>query len=150
MPQSLASINVYVVFSTKNRQPLIGADWSDDLYVYMSATIEPTRSVLLCAGGTADHVHLLVSMGRETSVTELVRLMKSNSSGWVHEKHPSLELFAWQAGYAALSVSYSQLKRVKAYIRDQAKHHRKVSFQDELRALLRKHEIEWDERYIWD
>jgi REP-associated tyrosine transposase len=116
----------------------------------MSATIEPTRSVLLCAGGTCDHVHLLVSMGREASVAELVRLMKSNSSVWVHEKFPSPGSFAWQAGYAAFSVSYSQLERVKAYIRGQAEHHRKVSFQDELRALLRKHGMEWDERYIWD
>jgi putative transposase len=150
MPQSLACINIHIVFSTKNRQRLIGADWSDELYAYMSATIEPTRSVLLCAGGTSDHVHLLISMGREASVAELVRLMKSNSSTWVHEKFPSLGSFGWQAGYAAFSVSYSQLEQVKAYIRNQADHHRKVSFQDELRALLRKHNIEWDERYIWD
>jgi REP element-mobilizing transposase RayT len=150
VPQSLACLNVHIVFSTKGRMPLIGPDWSDRLYGYLGGTIQESRSVLLCAGGMPDHVHLLVSMGREPGVAELVRLMKSNSSKWVHETFPGLDSFAWQAGYGAFSVSYSQVGRVKQYIQDQAEHHRTTSFQDEYRALLRRHGIEWDERYVWD
>jgi putative transposase len=148
--QSLASLNVHVVFSTKNRHPFIAADWAHRLYSYLGGTIKGTRSVLLNAGGTPDHVHLLVSMGREASLAELVRLMKSNSSGWVHDTFPELASFAWQAGYGAFSVSYSQLDRVKRYIDRQEEHHRNTKYQDEFRALLSRHGIKWDERYIWD
>src|SRR5687767_3842947 len=97
-----------------------------------------------------DHVHLLVSMGRETCVADLVRLVKSNSSKWLHDTQPDLAHFAWQAGYGAFSVSHSQLEVVRHYIENQAEHHRQTTFQDEYRTFLRKHGIEWDERFVWD
>jgi putative transposase len=150
VPQSLACINVHLVFSTNGREPLIGPEWADRLYAYLGGTIKTTRSILLCSGGVADHVHLLVSMGREASIAELVRLMKSNSCGWIHDTLPGLRSFAWQAGYGAFSVSYSQLDRVRAYLKGQEEHHRRRSFQDEFRSLLRRHGVEWDERYVWD
>jgi putative transposase len=106
--------------------------------------------VLLAAGGTQDHIHLLVSLGREWSLADLLRDVKAGSSKWVHHEFPEDQSFAWQSGYGAFSVSASNLGAVKRYIRDQAKHHRTISFQDEFRALLRQHGLEWDERYVWN
>jgi REP element-mobilizing transposase RayT len=101
------------------------------------------------AGGMPDHVHLLVSLGRTLSVADAVRLIKSNSSGWTHEEL-RLPDFQWQTGYGAFAVSYSNIDPVKAYIANQAEHHRTRTFQDEFRAFLRRHHLEWDERYVWD
>ncbi len=98
----------------------------------------------------ADHVHLLVGLGRETSIAELVRLVKSNSSRWVHDTFPVHRDFAWQHGYGAFSVSRSHRDPVTHYIDTQAEHHKTLSYQDEFRELLRRHELEWDERYVWD
>ena len=97
-----------------------------------------------------DHVHLLVSLSLELSIAETVRLVKANSSKWIHGTFPDRRHFAWQAGYGAFSVSFSNIPDVKTYIARQADHHRVLTFQDELREFLRRHEIEWDERYVWD
>jgi len=97
-----------------------------------------------------DHIHLLVSLGRTISVADLVRDVKTVSSQWVHTEFPTLSRCAWQAGYGAFGVSLSGVPDVRKYIDNQAEHHRVVTFQDEYRAFLRRHEIEWDERYVWD
>ena len=97
-----------------------------------------------------DHVHLLVSLDKQISMAETMRIVKANSSRWVHETFPALSGFAWQAGYGAFAVSYSHLERVKNYLERQAEHHRKVTFQEEFIAFLKRHEIDYDERYLWD
>src|SRR5437588_843053 len=150
MPQSFSALYVHTVFSTKNRVALITDTWAARLYSYIGGIIRNEVGVLLSAGGMPDHIHLLVSLGRVTGVAELVGLVKANSSKWVHETFPDLAAFAWQAGYGAFSVSQSQLAVVRHYIETQAEHHRQTTFQEEYRAFLRKHGIEWDERYVWE
>jgi REP element-mobilizing transposase RayT len=150
MPQSLASLHVHVIFSTKHREPLIAPDLAPRLYGYIGGVARQTGSVLIAAGGIPDHVHLLVSLGRQACVANLVRDVKANSSGWVHDNFPDRPQFAWQAGYGAFAVSFSMMETVRAYIANQENHHRRRTFQDEFRAYLKAHEIEWDERYVWD
>ncbi|HEY1380233.1 MAG TPA: IS200/IS605 family transposase [Gemmataceae bacterium] len=150
MPQSFVAIQLHVVFSTRNREPWITADLAPKLYAYIHGIVADTTGILLAAGGVADHVHLLVTLGRETSVSELVRLVKCNSSKWIHETFSDQRGFAWQNGYGAFSVSRSHRGRVARYIDTQAEHHRTVSYQDEFRELLQRHDMEWDERYVWD
>jgi putative transposase len=150
VPQSLVSLNVHLIFSTKNREPVIDADLALRLYGYMGGIIRNTGSVLLAVGGMPDHVHLLVSLGRQTCIADLVRDTKANSSAWVHETFPERGSFAWQAGYGAFTVSISVLERVRLYIVNQERHHRRRTFQDEFLALLKAHGLEYDERYVWD
>jgi putative transposase len=150
MPQSLASLHVHIIFSTKNREPFITADLAPRLYEYTAGIARATDCRLVQAGGMPDHVHLLASLGRETSVAKLVRVVKTNSSKWIHETMPALAGFAWRSGYAAFAVSYSLVGAVRRYIIRQEEHHRQRSFQDEVRVFLRKHRIEFDERYVWD
>jgi REP element-mobilizing transposase RayT len=150
VPQSLVSLNVHVVFSTKNREPLIDRELAPRLYGYLGGIVRNTGAVLLAVGGVEDHVHLLVSLGRQSCVSDLVRDVKSNSSAWVHETFPDRARFAWQSGYGAFTVSVSLLARVREYIANQEDHHKKQTFQEEFREFLRRHGIEWDERYVWD
>jgi putative transposase len=150
MPQSLASVYVHLVFSTKNRMPMIRPVWSSRLYEYMGGILAKRDGRLLAAGGMPDHVHLLVSLGRDWGLSELLRDIKAGSSKWVHDSFPEDQSFAWQSGYGAFSVSASNLEAVKQYIADQVRHHQSMTFQDELRAILRKHGLAWDESYIWD
>ena len=107
-------------------------------------------SSLIAAGGTDDHIHLLVSLGRTISVADAVRFVKSNSSNWIHREFSRHRDFQWQAGYGAFAVSYSSIDAVKAYLANQEAHHGKLSYQDEFRELLTRHDMEWDERYVWD
>ena len=150
MPQSFGSLHFHLVFSTKNRQPWIDAELQARLYEYTGGILRAEKSVLLAAGGMPDHVHLLVSLSRELSIADALRLLKANSSKWIHETFPQRRQFTWQAGYGAFSVSFSNLPDVKSYIARQAEHHRVRTFQDEFREFLRKHELEWDEQYVWD
>jgi len=105
---------------------------------------------LIAAGGTADHVHLLMSLSREMAVAEIVRLIKSNSSNWIHDSFSARREFAWQGGYGAFAVSFSQIESVKHYLAHQEEHHRKKTFQEEFIEFLQRHEIEYDLRYLWD
>ena len=150
MPQSLISLHVHIVFSTKHREPLITPELAPRLYGYFGGIARGADSPLVAIGGVADHVHLLVSLGRVWCVADLVRDLKSNSSRWIHETFPERAQFAWQAGYGAFAVSKSQVETVKAYIARQEERHGKQTFQDEFREVLGAHEIEWDERYVWD
>jgi putative transposase len=151
MPQSLANVLVHIVFSTKERRALLQ---NHDLRVEMRRYIAGISKTLECpaiiVGGATAHVHVLASQSRTIALAEWVKEMKRASSLWAKQKSPEWGLFQWQAGYGAFSVSQSQKHRVEAYIGSQEEHHRKLSFQDELRQLLRKHEIAFDERYVWD
>jgi REP element-mobilizing transposase RayT len=150
VPQSFASLQYHVIFSTKNRDPAIDRALQPRLYEYVGGVLRGHRGVLLAAGGMPDHVHLLVGLHRETSVAEAVKLVKAHSSKWVHETFPDRQAFAWQAGYGAFTVSYSGVDQVKRYIAGQEEHHRTRTFQEEFIAFLRRHGINYDERYVWD
>lgn len=149
MPQSLACMPVHFVFSTKGREPWIQREWAGRLYEYIGGIVRTEKSLLLQAGGVEGHVHLLIALGREVSLAEMMRLVKANSSKWVHETFRDRP-FGWQGGYRAFAVSHAHLGPANAYIAGQREHHASLTFQDEYRGLLREHGPEWDERYVWD
>lgn len=150
MAQSLALLTTHIIFSTKHRSPWIEHTWQPRLYEYIGGLLRNRKCALLCAGGVEDHVHLLVAIHPTTNVSDVIRDIKANSSRWVHETITTKSEFAWQSGYAAFAVSRSLTDQVSAYIRAQEEHHRTVSFQDELRAFLTRHGVEFDERYVWE
>ena len=150
MPQSLICLHVHLIFATRGREPLIDPTFAPQLYDYMGAVAKNVGAVLIAAGGMPDHVHLLATFGRQNSSADLVRDIKANSSRWVHDTFPDRASFGWQAGYGAFAVSASLVERVKGYIANQESHHRNQTFEDEYRAFLRAHGVEWDERYVWD
>lgn len=148
MSQSLARIIVHLVFSTKNREPFIAAEHRNRLFGYLGGTLNGIGCPVIAVGGVADHVHLLFVLGRTISLSKAVEEVKKESSKWAKEAiHPT---FYWQQGYGAVSVSPSNVEQVKSYVETQEMHHRTMTFQDEFRELLRRHGIEWDERYVWD
>ena len=150
MPQSFGALYFHLVFSTKNRLPLITPQIQPRLFEYVGGILAQRKSVLLAAGGIADHVHLLVSLSREACIADTLRDIKSISSGWVHDEFPRSSDFAWQSGYAAFSVSHSNLDSVRAYLASQAQHHRGKTFKEEYLEFLKRHDMQYDERYVWD
>ncbi|VTT97175.1 transposase : Transposase OS=Pedosphaera parvula (strain Ellin514) GN=Cflav_PD3019 PE=4 SV=1: Y1_Tnp [Gemmataceae bacterium] len=148
MSQSLARNVVHLVFSTKNRRPLIRPEVRDRLFAYLAGTLNEMNCPAIKVGGVEDHVHLLFVLSKTLAMWDVVKDVKKGSSIWAKE-HVNPD-FYWQTGYAAFSVSRSNEERVTEYIVGQQEHHKKRTFQDEFRAFLRKHDIEWDERYVWD
>lgn len=148
MPRTYTSLLTHIIFSTKERKPIIQSELQAKLHAYLWGIAKNSRCTPMAINGIGNHVHLLIGIRPDVCVADLVRTLKANSSKWVHQewKQPG---FAWQLGYAALSVSKSNLQQVARYIAEQQRHHRRVNFQQELVAFLRKHEIEYDERYIW-
>ena len=149
MPQSLARILVHLVFSTKNREPWITTEIEQRIWEYLGGIARKNQMKALQIGGIEDHVHVVVGMRPTMAVSEAVQLLKGGSSKWIHDTFPSMGSFAWQDGYGAFTVSKSQLPDVIHYVANQREHHRVRTFQEEYRALLEKHEIQYDERYIW-
>jgi REP element-mobilizing transposase RayT len=150
MPQSLSAVYIHLVFSTKGRRPFLRDETiRSSLHPYLGKISKQLRCAPIITGGVEDHVHLLARMGRTITQAEWVKELKRVSNLWLKEKY-SIRDFEWQGGYADFSVSTSNLETVKRYIANQQHHHRKMSFQEELRILLRRHEVDWDERYIWD
>lgn len=148
MPQSLAKVYLHGIFSTKHREPLLADDLCEELYRVMGGAINNQGCQSLLIGGVEDHVHVLFELGRTVSIADVFGKMKSTSSAWIADQIG--KEFHWQAGYAVFSVSQSNLEAVKIYIRNQREHHATKLFQDEVREWLRRYEIEWDERYLWD
>ncbi|MEW6303996.1 MAG: transposase [Verrucomicrobiota bacterium] len=149
MPQSLSAVYIHLVFSTKDRRPFLrDKPTRDALHAYLGGISKQLDCPPLLVGGVEDHVHVLARFGRTITQAEWVKELKRVSNLWLKER--GLADFEWQGGYAVFSVSQSNLEQVKHYIAHQEEHHRKMTFQDELRALLRKHETEWDEKYVWD
>jgi putative transposase len=142
------NILLHFIFSTHGRQPLIKPDFRDDLFAYLGGIIREMRGTALIVNGTSDHVHMLVRMRPVHSPAEIARLVKTNSSRWMREKW-SPE-FGWQTGYGVFSVSGSNAAAVTKYIAGQEEHHKKHSFQEEFVGFLRKNNVAYDERYIWD
>jgi REP-associated tyrosine transposase len=150
VPQSLASVLIHLVFSTKNRQPLITPEIEVELYPYMASVFRACDSPSLTGNGTADHVHWLFSLARTQTLAAVVEEVKKRSSKWLKSKGPDLAHFQWQAGYGAFSVGASMVPAVSAYIARQKDHHRTTTSQDEFRSLLKRYGIDFDERYVWD
>jgi REP element-mobilizing transposase RayT len=150
MPQSLASVYLHIVFSTKKRAALITPEIGPRLYQYLAATALGNETKLLDIGGMPGHVHLLLSFGREVTIADTVKALKGSSSRWMNDTFRVGPGFAWQNGYGAFSVGYPELGAVKNYIASQAEHHCDTSFQDEFRPLLTLHGRTWDERFVWD
>lgn len=150
MPQSYTCLNYHFIFSTKDRQPLITPELQPRLHEYIGGIFRRNKSILLSAGGVMDHVHLLVGMSKELPVSEAMRVIKSESSKWIHETFPSMSSFAWQRGYGAFTVSFSNIDSIKKYIATQEEHHRTKLFKEEFVEFLVRHEVEYDERYLWD
>ena len=150
MPQSFASLFLHVVFSTKQRRPLLDDAWCDRLFGIVGGTLRADRCVLLATGGMPDHVHLLMSLARDCSVSVAVRNLKTASSRWVHETIPGGASFAWQDGYAAFSIGVAMIDDTRAYLAKQREHHARQNYQDEVRAFLRRHDIPPDEQHMWD
>ena len=147
--QTLTKLLIHIVFSTRNREPLISLEIEPDLFAYIGGICRGNDSVLLAAGGAADHVHLLVSASKNIPLTQLLQEIKRDSSAWM-KRQPSVgSEFSWQDGYGAFSIGESHITAMRAYFAKQREHHRTESFQDEFRALLRKYSIEFDERYVW-
>jgi putative transposase len=150
MPQSLAKVYLHVIFSTKNRESVLADEWREELFQVQGGATNNLGCHPMIVGGVADHVHLLFQLGRTVTIADVIGKIKSTSSLWINQTRGLPTPFHWQAGYAAFSVSQSNVEVVRDYIRRQPEHHIKQSFQDELREWLRKYEIEWDERYVWD
>ncbi|GAK57850.1 transposase IS200-family protein [Candidatus Vecturithrix granuli] len=149
MPHSYCSCYIHAVFSTKERRDLIAPELQERLFPYLGGIAKTSAMKALIVGGTTNHVHLLLSLPAVMSIAKAIQLIKGGSSKWIHDTFPDFRHFAWQEGYVAFSVSLSQIETVTQYIRHQAEHHKKVSFEEEFVALLKKHQIEYDERYIW-
>ena len=151
MANTFTSLTYHIVFSTKNRKPKIRKEFESDLYRYIAGIIRENNGQLLEIGGVDDHIHILTGIRPTIAVSDLVRLIKANSSKWIKEEYANpFHPFGWQTGYSAFTVSESQCEFVREYIRHQKKHHRKVSFRDEYLALLQKHKIEYDEQFVFD
>jgi len=150
MANTYTNLLYHVVFSTKNRVACLTGDVRDPLYHYIGGVIRGEGGTLLEIGGVADHVHLLTRFKAAASVATMVRRIKTSSSKWMSDRSAGGPRFAWQTGYGAFSVSESQVGHVRRYIQKQEEHHRQRTFQEELRDILSKHNIEFDERYLWD
>jgi len=150
MSQSLSSILVHLVFSTKNREPFITPIIEAELHPYRAKIFRELKSPSLTIDGTSDHVHILFSLARVTAVADVVEEIKTSTSKWIKTKGREFRNFQWQRGYGAFSIGQSNVEVLKRYIRNQKAHHRRVTFQDEYRKFLKLYGIVYDERYVWD
>ena len=149
MAQTLVCLRVHVVFSTKDRHPMITQEVEPELYAYLGGTIRNLDSRCLAAGGTSNHVHLLISQSKNMALSLLMEEIKKSSSKWIKTKGGGLRSFAWQDGYGAFTIGQSQVGALQRYIAAQKERHKKQTFEQELTALLNKYGVEYDERYLW-
>lgn len=150
MPQSLSKLYVHLIFSTKDRARVISEPVRERLHEYMGGTLYQLDSPPIEINTEPEHAHLLFLLGRTRSISEIVRELKEQSCKWLKTIFDGFAFFYWQRGYADFSVSQSNVDEVRAYIRNQREHHRKVTLQDEVRAFLEKQQLAYDERYVWD
>ena len=149
MPHSYLSNLMHCVFSTKERHTFITPQMQQRLWPFIGGIAKENGMKALAIGGVADHVHVLLSLPATMPVAKAMQLIKGGSSKFIHETFPDMRNFAWQEGYGAFSISLSHVEQTIAYIQRQAEHHRKKTFEEEFRAFLRKHSIEYDERQGW-
>ena len=140
----------HIIYSTKYRKQTIRTQWQNDLYGYIGGIVRDQKGTLFKIGGVEDHLHLLIKLSPTIAISDVLRKIKSNSSKWINERSDVTRKFEWQSGYAAFSVSESQMPAVAEYIANQAKHHRKKTFEEEFLAILKKHNIEFDMQYVFE
>ena len=149
MSQTLTTLLVHVIFSTKNRARLITPEVEPDLFAVMGGILKDYKSPLLAAGGTSDHVHLLISQSKNIALSMLLQEIKKSSSSWIKSQGEEFQSFHWQDGYAGFSVGRTEVANLKRYIASQKTHHQKQTFQEELIQFLDEYGVEYDERYLW-
>ena len=137
------------MFSTKNRLSMITPNVESELYAYMGGVMKNLDSRCLAAGGTENHVHLLISQSKNIALSKLMEEIKKSSSKWIKTKDPALKTFAWQEGYGSFSIGQSQVEPVQQYIARQKERHKKETFEEGLVTLLKRYQVPYDERYIW-
>jgi putative transposase len=151
MPHSLQAVYLHVIFSTKDRRPFLrDLALRGSLHAYLGSIGKQLDCTPICIGGVADHVHLLTSLSRTKTQAELIKELKRNSTTWLKEQKFGLPDFQWQTGYATFSVSQSNVDEVKTYIANQEQHLQTKTFQEELLTFLKRHQLAYDERYLWD
>ncbi|MBS0635397.1 MAG: IS200/IS605 family transposase [Verrucomicrobia bacterium] len=150
MAQSLSNVLLHVIFSTKNRSPFIHETIELELHSYIASIVVSQGSYVHKIGGTEDHLHIFTSLPRTISISELLEEIKKNSSKWIKTKGERFKDFAWQKGFGVFSVSQSHQELVAAYIANQKEHHKTQTFQDEFRLFLKRNNVPYDERYVWD
>jgi REP-associated tyrosine transposase len=150
MPQSLSKVILHVVFSTKSREPWLDREMRPRMCAYLSTICRDLGAELVRVGGVVDHVHIVTTLPRTISQAQMIERIKKTSSKWIKSLDPRYRGFFWQRGYGAFSVSSSQLAAVLEYVDAQQQHHRTRTFQEEYRDLLRRHGVDFDERYVWD
>jgi putative transposase len=148
MAHTYTNLLIHALFSTKDRKPILDAKLKPRLFPYIAGIVAKLEARLIRIDGPKDRVHMLLVLPANLSLADLMEKVKANSSRWVHENCPWLASFAWQTGYTAFSVSQSNLADVLSYIASQEEHHRRVTFQEEVLAFLKKHGIQYDPRFV--
>jgi len=151
MPQSLSKIWTHLIFSTKERYPFLSDETiRHDMHSYLAKILKANNCATLVVGGVSDHVHSLFVLSKNHSIASIVWAIKRSSSKWIKLQSANLRKFHWEEGYGAFSVSQSDVERVQKYILNQEIHHKRKNFQDEFRGFLKKYQVDYDERYVWD
>jgi putative transposase len=151
MAQSLANILLHTVFSTKDRRPFLRDPLlRGEMHHYLGGIVNQLGCQSIIVGGVEDHIHLLCTLSRTSTPADLVKEVKRGSSLWAKTRDQGLRDFSWQNGYGIFSIGFSQMEAVRSYIARQEEHHRKLTFQDEFRLLLKRYAIEYDEKYVWE
>ena len=148
MPQSYAGVFIHIIFRTKDRYTLIPESLFDEIGSYIGGICRNEKCKLISSGGMSDHLHLLLSLDREHSISNIVKIIKASSSKWIHEKDNHFRSFSWQAGYGAFSVSPSVIESVKKYIANQKEHHRHRSYREEVIDFLRNYGVEYEDKWL--
>ena len=150
MAHTFTSLHYHCTFAAAGRRNLIPQDMMSDIHAYMGGIARNLHGTAIAIGGTANHAHVLVGLPASVRIATAVGKIKANSTGWIHSTFPTMSDFSWQTGYGAFTVSRSQIDAVASYIANQAVHHKTQTFEEEFLLLLKKHGIEYDERYLWD
>jgi putative transposase len=150
MPQSLHSNFAHIIFSTKNREPIISGDIASRVHSYMAGIVKDLGAVSVSINGMPDHLHLLIKSSKNVADAQFMKQLKGGSSSWINDNNLIPGRFQWQAGYGWFSVSAKDTDQVVSYIQNQAEHHKTTTFQDEFRKFLETYQIDYDERYVWD
>ncbi|MCX8525137.1 IS200/IS605 family transposase [Chryseobacterium formosus] len=150
MPQSLSKMYVHIVFSTKNREPVISREIEEELFSYLGGICKSLECNPLQVGGYRDHVHILCLLSKKVTLVKLLEDVKSSSSKWIKTKDEKFSNFYWQSGYGAFLVNPTEIEVAKNYIQNQEEHHKTKSYQDEFRVFLKKYNIDYNEDYVWD
>ena len=149
MSQSFTNLLYHIIFSTKDRRPVITLDHQPRLYEYIGGIVRGTGGISLGINGIEDHVHLLAKLRPDRALSDVLRELKANATGWMHDVFPDAADFSWQNGYGGFTVSQSQIETVANYIARQKEHHGRESFEDEFVSMLEKNEIEFQRKYLW-